>query len=222
MNRLLLVVSTEFEIQPFLDDQCILTGSNVYTLKSNSSCDVMITGIGIANMTLQLSRYLSFHKVNQALNVGFCGSFQEDLELGKPVSIESDVFAELGVLNEQNDIIPFEEMKIGKNILKDMNLFVRAELPIVNSMLHFQVVRGITVSACTNNDFRAQMMKKRYSAQVESMEGAAFFLTCNSYGVACSQIRAVSNHIPGRAPDRWNVEKAQQALCRIAGEVCSL
>lgn len=43
--------------------------------------------------------------------------------------------------------------------------------------------------------------------EVENMEGAAFFAVCEALGVACCQVRAVSNYV-GEPFDRWAVEQA--------------
>ena len=39
------------------------------------------------------------------------------------------------------------------------------------------------------------------------MEGAAFFAVCDALGVACCQIRAVSNYV-GEPCGQWAVEEA--------------
>ena len=42
---------------------------------------------------------------------------------------------------------------------------------------------------------------------MENMEGAAFFAVCDALGVACCQIRAVSNYV-GEPFGQWAVEEA--------------
>lgn len=46
-----------------------------------------------------------------------------------------------------------------------------------------------------------------YLPEVENMEGAAFFAVCDALGVACCQIRAVSNYV-GEPFGQWTVEEA--------------
>ena len=46
-----------------------------------------------------------------------------------------------------------------------------------------------------------------YLPEVENMEGAAFFAVCDALGVACCQIRAVSNYV-GEPFGQWIVEEA--------------
>lgn len=47
--------------------------------------------------------------------------------------------------------------------------------------------------------------------EIENMEGAAFFAVCEALGVACCQIRAVSNYV-GEPFEEWAVEEAVQNL----------
>lgn len=56
------------------------------------------------------------------------------------------------------------------------------------------------------------------TAQIEDMEGAAFFAVCARMGVAAASIRAVSNMV-GDARDKWRIEDAAQALAK---ELCRL
>ena len=58
------------------------------------------------------------------------------------------------------------------------------------------------------------------SGHSRSMEGAAFFAVCEALGVACCQIRAVSNYV-GEPFDRWAgglaVENLTATLTQIFG-----
>ena len=61
---------------------------------------------------------------------------------------------------------------------------------------------------------------QEYLPEVENMEGAAFFAVCDALGVACCQIRAVSNYV-GEPFDRWAgglaVENLTATLTQIFG-----
>jgi nucleoside phosphorylase len=49
-------------------------------------------------------------------------------------------------------------------------------------------------------------------AQVETMEGAAFFAACKKNGVKAVQIRAISNYAIGQKKKEWKIE---EALCKL-------
>lgn len=56
------------------------------------------------------------------------------------------------------------------------------------------------------------------AAQIEDMEGAAFFAVCARLGVAATCIRAISNMV-GDARDMWRTDEAAQALAK---ELCKI
>jgi futalosine hydrolase len=55
-------------------------------------------------------------------------------------------------------------------------------------------------------------LKQIYHADLESMEGAAFFYACLSDGVPFAEIRSVSNYVAERDKSHWNVPLAIQNL----------
>ena len=50
-------------------------------------------------------------------------------------------------------------------------------------------------------------------AKVENMEGAALFALCNSYGIPCAQIRAISNYTSD-CREQWDIPTALEALAQ--------
>ena len=109
-HKLLIAVSTKFEIQDFLDKHCTQIKPDYFQLNNNINIAVLITGIGIANTCLNLSRFLSEYKVGKAINIGFCGAFSEKHKYGSLLKIEQDCFAELGVYNEKHEIESFNSI----------------------------------------------------------------------------------------------------------------
>lgn len=212
MYRLLFAASTESEIQDFIDSSCRQISAQQYCHNKFNDIIVLITGIGMVRMTLQLSRFLTANNVIQSINVGFCGSFEQKIPLGSLVHVRKDVFAETGVSDNENYIIPFDQLIRDEKLLKHLYYFVEPQQGIQNMTDYPDSVNGITVNTCTGDLGRAEFMINQFDAQTESMEGAAFFMTCNSYNIPCAQIRAVSNLIPGRSPERWNIGKAQTTL----------
>jgi len=56
-------------------------------------------------------------------------------------------------------------------------------------------------------------------AAIENMEGAAFMAVCEAAGVACAEIRAVSNRA-GEPFDRWRFDEAAERLAEALTEIC--
>ncbi len=52
------------------------------------------------------------------------------------------------------------------------------------------------------------------SAQIEQMEGAAFFAVCEALDIEAAEIRAISNYV-GEPREEWQVEEALKNLTQI-------
>ncbi len=211
MINKLIVVSTTLEIRDFLENHCVLLSENIYDIKDTNH-KLLVCGIGIANMAVRLSHFLSENKIQSALNIGFCGSFDNQNALGNLVNVAHDCFAELGIMNNNGIPEPFEKHINNADLLNHLNKFVEPENTFSNQQTDVIKVKGVTVSSCTNSHERADFFRNNFEAQTESMEGAAFFLTCNQWNVPCLQLRAISNHIPGRSPEQWNTKLAQKTI----------
>ena len=48
----------------------------------------------------------------------------------------------------------------------------------------------------------------RVNPDIESMEGAAFFMVCQKFKLPCLQIRTISNKIENRNKQNWKIELA--------------
>ena len=55
-------------------------------------------------------------------------------------------------------------------------------------------------------------------AQVENMEGAVVFAVCESAGVRCGEIRAVSNRVDD-ARENWDIPAALENLTKVLTEM---
>ena len=72
--------------------------------------------------------------------------------------------------------------------------------------------KGITVNTVHGNEKSIENIIERFSPDVESMEGAAFFYSCMMKNVSCIQIRVISNIVERRNKDNWNIPLAIKNL----------
>lgn len=74
---------------------------------------------------------------------------------------------------------------------------------------------GIAIEDAKNTDAETEITdaaaRSAALPEIENMEGAAFFAVCEALGVACCQIRAVSNYV-GEPFDLWAVDEAVENL----------
>lgn len=195
--KLLLVAATLPEIQPFLSAFPAESNSDEKRSVGQHSVEVLITGAGMVATAFSLGRHLALNTYDLAINLGIAGSFDFGLSLGDVCVVHEDTFAELGA-EDGEDFLSFEKLELGTStqIHNPNPNFAISELKAVNA---------ITVNKVHGHELSIATAIARFSPQIESMEGAAFFYACNQSDVHCTQIRAISNYVERRDREKWNI-----------------
>jgi futalosine hydrolase len=206
--KILIVSATEKEILPLKNKLKIKT-SEVCILKYSGtkdfSVDFLVTGIGSTLTTYALTKKISIKKYDLIINAGIAGSFNTALKIGDVVNIPSDEFADLGIEDKNEFFTLFEKGFIEKNQtpFTDNKLLNPTELS-----LNLKNVSGITVNTSHGNKNSIELFKNKFKADIETMEGAAFFYVCLNEGVRFMQIRAISNYVEERNDANWDIPLA--------------
>jgi futalosine hydrolase len=170
------------------------------------SIEVLVTGVGMVATAAQCALALARTRYDLAFNFGLCGSFDPALAPGAVVHVTEDRLSELGA--EDGDVfIPIEDLGLGAS-----SVIVNTALPQNPALLQLPRVCGITVNTVHGSDDTIAAVVKRYSPQVESMEGAAFAYACTLAAVPYAQVRAVSNVVERRNRRAWQMDRAIGAL----------
>lgn len=206
--KILLVAATHFEIEPLLSrfadpenpDQLPLPGL---------SADILITGVGMVATAFALGNQLALNQYDLAINAGIAGSFSFDIELGEVVSIAEDVFAEQGA-EDGEEFLSLNDLGFGEvsqySVSRSQTGRKSDETDLDLSMLkQLRTVKAITVNKVHGNELSISKTLSRFKAEVESMEGAAFFYACNQSQTPCIQLRAISNYVERRDKEKWKV-----------------
>ena len=148
-----------------------------------------------------------------ALNVGICGSFNTNLEIGAVVNIIQDHFSELGVEDGQ-------QFLTSKEIGLDAKIEMYNETIISNNKLdEIPKVCGITVNTVHGNEKSIEKVFGKFHPNTESMEGAAFMFVCENEGIPYAQIRGVSNFGEKRNKENWNIPLAIENVSKKVFEI---
>ena len=132
--------------------------------------DFLITGVGMVSTAYTLTGHLKNNRYDLAINCGIAGSFDRSIQIGDVVSVKEDIFSELGA-EDGNDFLSLDQIGLqGKNSFK--NTFILKAVP----MGILREVRSITVNTIHGNDLTIKTVKNRFQPQIETMEGASFFL----------------------------------------------
>jgi futalosine hydrolase len=207
--NILVVSATEFEVKPMLG----FLGIALPTIGVNNAnidfeekdVKVLITGVGMVNTALMVGRYLN-DEYDLIINVGVCGAFDKNLELGELVHITKDILSELGA-EDGDEFLTYDKLNLaGKHVFSENSKDSYLMIDLLKK------VNGITVNTVHGNDVSIEKVKQLYHPDVESMEGAAFFAACLGMKGNFVQIRAISNYVEKRDKEKWQMPLAIKNL----------
>jgi futalosine hydrolase len=203
--RILIVAATAMEIAPIAAAFAEMPAADA-TLKSYSYAGhdiyILVTGVGMVATEVWCSRLLARSAYDLALNLGVCGTFDRSIALGTVVHVVADRIAELGA-EDGDAFMTVEELKLPAD-----DQFVNDTPPANDALSRLPKVRGITVNTVHGNDRSIAAVVRRFTPQVESMEGAAFMAACLAGGIPFAQVRAVSNVVETRNRAAWKMADA--------------
>ncbi len=154
--------------------------------------DCLVSGVGILATALSLSKAFRNKKYKNAIQIGIAGAYRSSsLSIGDVVEVESDCMPEF---------LPWEPN----------TFFASGVLPFEKKL---KSVKGATVLSCTKTEDVGNVRGK--FAQIETMEGAAFFAVCKEYEVQAVQVRAISNYAGLYNKDEWEIERALRTLSNL-------
>ena len=218
--KILIVSATWLEVKLLADEFEFIKESTHLLRKyrfNEIEIDILITGIGTTFTAFHLTNTLRDNDYQFVINAGIAGSLSRELKIGDVVSVVSDEFADLGIEKENEFLTLFEsgfmeanEFPFEQGILKASDC---------NGLFNLKKVRGITTNKSHGRISSISELKSKFSAQVESMEGAVVLYVCNWFGINCCQIRAISNFVESRDLAQWNIPLALEKLDESVLEV---
>ncbi len=204
MAKILIAAATKHEVQPLLDRFDIAVSQNGNLFKSNSvnyDLSILITGVGMVNTAFMMGKYAD-NTFDHIINVGICGAFDRNLQIGEVVNISGDSLSEMGAENDL-DFIKYDELKLGGT-----NSYLNHSKINYPPLTDLKTVKGITVNKVHGNAENIKKAIAMFDPSVESMEGAAFLRSCEGLRSDYLQLRAVSNYVEKRDKSKWNIPLA--------------
>ncbi|HRG38975.1 MAG TPA: futalosine hydrolase [Bacteroidia bacterium] len=208
--KILIVAATKFEINPLLNQTEINAFAEnsrvIKTMYKKIEIDFLITGVGMVATSFYTAKVLN-KNYDLAINMGICGTFNNNLDIGSVVHVYEDQFAEMGA-EDGMKFLSMEDLKL-EAITKITN---KDSLEAHQILALLPKVNGITVNKVHGNEKSIQKIVNRFHPIVESMEGAAFMFACEQEQIPYFQIRAVSNLVERRNKNNWNIPLAIENL----------
>lgn len=211
-----LISSTYEEVAPFLHARKAKEISHhelyVYATPDDHKVDIIISGSGILPMTYRLTRYLSsFAKTDLAIQVGIGGAYDRSLHIGDVVEVSSEVLADTGAEDKDGSFLDMFDLglwDLGKNPFDSKGCLVNPACKFPK----LPQVTATTVNKVSGTEKSITAILQKYPAQMESMEGAAFFYTALHQKIEFSQVRCVSNYVEPRNRAGWDLPLAIKNL----------
>jgi futalosine hydrolase len=150
----------------------------------------LITGVGMVNTAINLTKELVENNFDFVVNMGIAGSFSSDILIGDVVEVVEDKFSEIGFENG----VSFSEFS-------ELNVKTSYEIKGETTL---RKVKSITVNTVHGNEKSIDDIVKTLNPDIESMEGAAVFQVCKKFKIPCVQIRSISNKVEVRNKENWN------------------
>lgn len=224
ISKILIIASTELEVSEFEKNLIVRKSTDIYVNSyqlDDLYIDILITGIGIPQVIYRTTKWLLQNSYDLVINIGICGSFNEDLTIGDSVSVILDEFADIGVTkadNTFNTLFEEELMKMNTKPFKNGKLYNSIQKSIDTRL---PKVTGITVNATSGSEEQIKMRKEKYNPDIETMEGAAVTYVCLFENINFLQIRTVSNMVEPRNKGNWDIETAIKKLADSVVEILS-
>ena len=159
-----------------------------------SDLPILITGVGMVNTAINLTKELNINDYDLVINMGVAGCFSDEIRIGDVVEVVEDCFSEIG----------FED---GEYFSEFSDFEIKTKYK-VEEKTRLRKVKGITVNTVHGNEHSTHNIIERLHPDIESMEGATVFKVCEEMKIPCIQIRSISNKVEKRNKENWNLDLA--------------
>jgi len=212
MNKVLIVSATELEAKLLLE-KCLKKSMLNLTFFEAENFDLLISGVGMLKTAVSLNMLLAERKYSFLINMGIVGAFTKKLSLSEVINVENESIADFG-LEKSGEFIDIFEMKLenpdefpfSNKVLKNYSLINNRIVEVLPKC------SGLSVNSLTDSKEKIKMRKAKYGADVESMEGAAFFYSCLMQKIPFVSIKSISNYVGETDKKNWKINKAIENL----------
>lgn len=162
-------------------------------------------GVGMAECAAATAQIIAEERPSSMILAGIAGTYSDDLAIGETVIVASETVADLGRLSATGFTPMFRKEYVSRP-------------HALGSLCGFRVVRSHTVSTAgwTPGTRFGTADAARFGtadAEIENMEGAAFFAVCARFGVSALEVRTISNRVGHRInPCDLNLSVSHLAL----------
>lgn len=206
---LLLTVATENEIKHL---EQFLAGVD--------GVQVLVTGMGPVATAASLSNYLTLHgfRIDAVFNIGVAGAYIDSgLAILDICLAQEEFLGDFGICM-QHEILDFDPAlcKPDTPLVFNNDLLPRFARILTDHKIAFRSVNFVTVNCCSGTKERGKLLREKFAAGCENMEGAAVAMVCRNFNIPCVELRCVSNMVEDRDTGNWQLAAAIAKICKVA------
>ncbi len=210
---ILAVAATEIEMAPFLAQ---ITAQAL-------SCRTLVTGVGPLETALRLTKFLceSEQQFDFVLHFGVGGAYILPEQSCQPKLLdiclaEQEVAGDFGIC--LGNAMDYLDSSLTGEIVYDMDNSLLKKCCSIFDRLGIIYHTGvfITVNGITGTRTRGEMLRSRWGALCENMEGAAVARVCREFGLPYAELRCISNFVEDRDPSTWRLQEACKKAAHTA------
>lgn len=211
--KILLVSATEKEIQPtidFLDQNAVQKNIQNY-FYHGLEIRPFITGVGGVMAAYALARIDHFTADQSVIHAGISGTYSPEISIGSVVEIVRESWGDMGAENADKSLTDLFELGLADPNQKP---FTHGYIEKKDKFFatNLKAYYGLTLNTSSGSIDTIEKIKKKYNAEIESMEGAAIFYSCRMRDIPFVSIRGISNYVEERNKLNWNIPLAIQSL----------
>ena len=210
--KITIVGATKLELTPLFEqyDPKAADFNGLYIVHDN--LHILITGMGMMNTAAHLAIYVSKYDRDLYINAGICGAFNSSFKIGEVVQIISETYGDFGVENDEE----FEDFFDMGFINKKEDAFQYGLCEPIAHPIHQQIklkkATSITVNKVHGNENTIKLIREKYKAETENMEGLAFYYVLKLVNKPGIEIRSISNYVEKRNKENWDIKTAVKNL----------
>lgn len=207
--KILLTGATLGEIKPTLDflktehKQISLSEFEIYGNKIYP----LISGVGSAMMAFALARYPDIKNMDLVVHAGISGSYNTKIDLLDVIEVITEQWADLGAEDSDGKLLSAFDLGFitaDKFPYQDGRLCKKHNTkPTGLKQLH-----GLTINKSSGTQHTVDQLLYKFTADVESMEGAGLFYAALMMDLPFLSVRAISNHCGPRDKSQWKIEES--------------
>lgn len=218
--KLTVVAATKLEIEPLLNVYHAAESESWKGLyESPDGIHFLVTGMGMLHTAAHLMQYACRHDRDLYIDMGIAGAFNRSFPLNGVYQVVSETYGDFGVENDEK----FEDFFEMGFIDKAETAFEYGLCKPVRSAFHDQLelpeASSITVNRVHGKAETIAMLESKYRADLENMEGLAFYYVLQLVQKPGIEIRAVSNYVERRNKENWDIQGSVQALNAAVGQL---